>query len=448
MSHPWEKNWDFIRSLAKGGQGITRLLRCKTNPSITGVLKYLVNNRNPSARARMSREVANLNSLSPLGARIPKVLEHNTETFFDPSSELYLIMEYISGETLKSEVELNGPVSIDRAIEISIDLCETMKIAHLEGIVHRDLKPDNIILSTEKHGVYIVDYGLSFNETDEDLTETLETFRNKFLDLPECNSPGGNRRDPRSDVTAVCACFYYMLTGHRPGQLHDSAGKPPHQRDGYKIRESHPSDYRVSQIEMLLDKGLVVPITSRFQSIDDLVQRFRFLKELSASNGRPNPIETAKELSAQLRSLDRKTQLAEFRRPASDLLNSMKDEFIKMYGSLERFQCAFTDIGKNIPLESGLDEVCGPVNVVLSVNNHEAIRVRSYKVGSRGEQCIVCACDFEPATDRRKATPIGWKEIAWYETTTSGVLRSLRDEFTIWLDNNLKSLAKDVLGSL
>lgn len=155
MSRPWEKNWDDIGALAKGGQGITRLVRRKTDPSTTGVLKYLLNNRNASARARMSREVANLNSLSPLGARIPKVLEHNTESFLDHSSELYLIMEYISGKTLKSEIESNGHFSIDRAIEISIDLCETIEIAHSEGIVHRDLKPDNIILSIEKQCVYI-----------------------------------------------------------------------------------------------------------------------------------------------------------------------------------------------------------------------------------------------------------------------------------------------------
>ena len=65
----------------------------------------------------------------------------------------YLVMEYIEGEPL------SGPLPLDRALRIAIELAGALDFAHRKGIVHRDLKPANILAS--KSGVKILDFGLA-----------------------------------------------------------------------------------------------------------------------------------------------------------------------------------------------------------------------------------------------------------------------------------------------
>jgi serine/threonine protein kinase len=68
-------------------------------------------------------------------------------------------MEYIKGQSLKERIE-SGPMRIDEAIEIAIQIGEGLQEAHEQEIVHRDIKPANIML-TEKRQAKIVDFGLA-----------------------------------------------------------------------------------------------------------------------------------------------------------------------------------------------------------------------------------------------------------------------------------------------
>src|SRR5262245_45124081 len=146
MPHPWETAWEVLDRLSVGGQGVTHLVKAKIDGS-QGVLKYLKNNKSAAARGRMRREVASLQSLAPLGASVPKVIEHNTDAADDASVELYLVMEHIPGQTLKQFVEGVQRLPVDSALRFTLELCRTVGIAHKETVVHRDLKPDNIIVT-------------------------------------------------------------------------------------------------------------------------------------------------------------------------------------------------------------------------------------------------------------------------------------------------------------
>jgi serine/threonine protein kinase len=349
---------------------------------------------------------------------------------------------------LKEHVEHQRKLSIDRASDFALALCETVKIAHTEGILHRDIKPDNIIIrDAERNELYIVDYGLSFNATDEDLTETVETFRNKFLDLPETNTPGGNRRDPRSDVTALCAVFYYMLSGHHPGHLQDASGKMPHLRPGFTVRDAVASDARTTQVELILSRGLAPQLQSRFQTIDEFAARLASLRQQSSSCPTSDPIATAAELSARLREQDRKTQLVEFQPAANKMLTEFASKLNAIGKKLGRFKLKAGGGGRDGPkLGDGLDPVSGPFTATVSVANHEAKRFRTYKVASRGEQCVVCACDFRSEADKTKPAPTDWREIAWYEGTSTDVIPVLEREFMQWLDGAIQQIAQQVFA--
>lgn len=450
MPHPWDSEWKDLGKLQTGGQGVTRLVESLKSPEHQGVLKYLKNNKSPAARARMRREVASLRALHTLGGKVPEVYSDNTSSSDDDAIELFIVMELIEGPTLEDHVKTNPLLTVNQAIDFSLDLCDTVKIAHAESILHRDIKPDNIIVrNVEDHDLCIVDYGLSFNANDDALTETVETFRNKFLDLPETNTPGGNRRDPRSDVTALCAVFYFMLTGHHPGHLQDASGRLPHLRPGFSVRDVIAGDARHAQVELLLSQGLAPQLQARFQSIDELATRLVSLKEQDAGAANYDPVTTALQLSRQLRAADRTTQLKEFQPVADQVMHEFVHRTRDVAQELGRFSLKFGAGGNNGPkLHDGTDGVTGPFTATVKANHHNDIsRIRVYKVGSRGEQCVVLGANI--ATDgqsgRHETCP--WEEVVWYEGKADDVHDALDFDLKRWLDTALQEIAAEILGS-
>jgi serine/threonine protein kinase len=446
MSHPWDKHWEEDHPLRPGGQGITRLVKHKEDSGRQGVLKYLKNNKSMQARARMRREVASLQSLAALNGKVPRVLEDNSGSYEDSSVELYLVMEFIDGPTLKEFVEKNGALGIDRAAHFALALCGTMKIAHAESILHRDIKPDNIIVrDADKDDLYLVDYGLSFNKDDSDLTQTAEQFKNKFLDLPETNTPSGSNRDPRSDITAVCGVFYYMLTKHAPGHLQDGSGKMPHLRPGFSLRDSLKDDTRVTQVELILSRGLAPQLQNRFQTIDELSERLTTLLQQAGQQTAADPIARAAELSLHLKERDRKTQLAECRPIANELMN----QFIKRVNSigkeLKSFKAGMVRVGLDVP-KPNLEVVSEPCSVTLEVEHHGAQRQRIYLVGARGEQCVVVACTRSIPKRHEQAQFGEWQEVAWYQGQPGDAIDILTNEFKQWLDKNIEEVFNEILA--
>ena len=445
MAHPWESHWLDTGKLGGGGQGVARRVTSITDPHLTGVLKYLKNNKSSAARSRMRREVAALQSLVPLGAKVPSVLDHNTELADDLDVELYLVMEYIPGDTLKALVEARRTLTVDEALALTLDVCRTLQIGHREPLLHRDIKPDNIIVrDAAESDVVIIDYGLSFNSESDDLTETEETFRNKFLDLPETNTPGSNRRDLRSDVTQTCGLLYYMLTGHRPGHLNDGSGAPPHMRRGYSVREAVATDERVTAIESILNRGFTVSLDSRFQTIDELISRLEALQHGRWGSRKRDPIATALELSKQLQQQDKITKAA-VRRPAVEKLMQVTTTAIGAIASkLDGFGVQIYPGGIDIALPIDMELISGPYTIAIGVNNHSCMRMRVYAVGIRGNQCVVltAAC----AIDKYGQATVGkWKEVAWYDDVIPQRDLDIEVECSEWLDDSLQSLVTEVL---
>src|SRR5262249_17102671 len=101
-------------------------------------------------------------------ARAMSHLQHpNTvKVFFYGELEygsLYIVMEYLEGKNLNQVVRKEGPLPVERAIPVLVQVCGALEEAHLQGIVHRDLKPENIFLSTNsglKDFPKVLDFGL------------------------------------------------------------------------------------------------------------------------------------------------------------------------------------------------------------------------------------------------------------------------------------------------
>jgi serine/threonine protein kinase len=440
----WEEKWKFIEPLGKGGQGVTSLVTSADGSVPKAVLKKLKNRNDAQSRGRMFREVGNQRVLHNVGCAVPQVLDDNVGSFEEEGTELFVVMEYISGKTLAQLVKDQGPLSLEVAVGLVAKIADIVNVAHAQGILHRDLKPDNVMVrDLQKHDVVVIDYGLSFNDEDEDLTRMSETIRNKFLDLPENNTPGGSRRDSRSDVTALCGILYFCLTGHTPGHLQSSDGRLPHMRPGFSIRERIGNDPRLRQLETFFDCGFSPTIEYRFQNIQEFLSRLRQSAESGAGTGVADPVEIARRASDRLRRGDRKTQLQEFAASGKQVVAAIDKYVQSIHNKLGRFHLTTTS-ANNIPRPpAGFDWVPN-VGTLCQLNaaHHNTLHQRHYRVASRGEQCVLLCMDlFRPGDSGAPQATGDWKEVYWFGGTGEPDTATAQVDVQDWVGKSIEDLS-------
>jgi len=135
--------------------------------------------------------------------------------------ELYLVMEYLVGTALSTEVA-KGAMAVTRGVDILEQMCAALARAHDLGVVHRDLKSDNILLTVRggrKDFVKILDFGLAALARDPRLAP-----KGAIFGTPEYMSPEqarGEDAGPQSDLYALGILFFEMLTGQLPFRSSD-----------------------------------------------------------------------------------------------------------------------------------------------------------------------------------------------------------------------------------
>jgi eukaryotic-like serine/threonine-protein kinase len=131
----------------------------------------------------------------------------------------YLVMEFLDGNDVASELSRRGPLPIAEAVDYVLQACEALAEAHAAGIVHRDLKPANLFLASRPGGsriVKIIDFGIAKSEESaSSLTATSGTIGSPMYMSPEqIRSP--KAVDQRGDVWSLGVTCYELLTGRLP----------------------------------------------------------------------------------------------------------------------------------------------------------------------------------------------------------------------------------------
>ncbi len=130
-------------------------------------------------------------------------------------SRLYMVIEWVDGRLLRSILNEERKLPIDRAVRIALAVCEALDSMHKHGVVHRDLKPENIMVG-EGDTIKLIDFGIAMKEDARRLTYAGTS---PLLGTPDYISPEqvkGQRGDQRSDIYALGAMLYEMLTGEPP----------------------------------------------------------------------------------------------------------------------------------------------------------------------------------------------------------------------------------------
>jgi len=140
----------------------------------------------------------------------------------NPDPVHFLVMEYLDGQSLASHLA-QGPLPLDQAMQIGIQMADALDKAHRCGVVHRDLTPANVVLT--KSGAKLLDFGLAtLTDPEAELDPTraltrLDPLGHQIVGTPYYMSPEqakGLPADHRSDIFSMGVLLYQMVTGRRP----------------------------------------------------------------------------------------------------------------------------------------------------------------------------------------------------------------------------------------
>ena len=132
---------------------------------------------------------------------------------------LFYVMEYVEGESLRQRLGRQGPLPVDEAVRITVEVGDALQYAHENGVIHRDVKPENILLS--RGHALVSDFGIAKLMEERGSTEgPALTGAGIAVGTAAYMSPeqasGDKRIDPRSDVYSLAAVLYEMLAGEPP----------------------------------------------------------------------------------------------------------------------------------------------------------------------------------------------------------------------------------------
>jgi len=201
----------------------------------------------------------------------------NIVTIYEVGEEAgrtYLAMEFLDGHTLRNEIDTNGFLSPDRAVEVATAILEALDYAHQHGVIHRDIKPDNIQLLSDGR-IKLTDFGIARLTFEPNLTIDGQIFGTPSYMLPE--QVVGKEIDARSDLFSVGTVMYEMLSGRKPFQG-DSVVSIT-----YSIMNAHPEQIQNLSwpLWQFLERALDKTPAMRFGSAHEMAEALKQAVEAS-----------------------------------------------------------------------------------------------------------------------------------------------------------------------
>lgn len=190
---------------------------------------------------------------------------------FEENNTAYIVMEYLSGDTLKKRVKDNK-LSFDEMKELMEPVCHALMKIHQFGVVHLDVSPDNIMLSGEK-GAKLLDFGgaKTIGVKEDDVI----AFKRGYAPLEQRMENG--KVGQWTDVYATAATMYYCLTGVKPTDAME-------RKAGAELERPSKKGAKIPKVaEDAIMKALELNPADRYQTMEEFWDALSIKKKKNTS---------------------------------------------------------------------------------------------------------------------------------------------------------------------
>ncbi|MFN9113508.1 MAG: serine/threonine protein kinase, partial [Bacteroidota bacterium] len=196
---PGLNHWVCIKELFPSGL-------CVRGPENTVVFQGKEALDFPGFRKRFIREAQELARFRhPNIVRVSEVFEANQTAYF--------VMDFVEGETLRDLVLREGRLKPEQALPLMHSLLDAVETVHNAGMLHRDIKPDNVLVEPSGK-VVLIDFGSAKSFEDGRTLSQTAILTPGYAPLEQYSDTA--TRGPFTDIYALGATFYFMLTGRKP----------------------------------------------------------------------------------------------------------------------------------------------------------------------------------------------------------------------------------------
>jgi serine/threonine-protein kinase len=282
--------YEIQAAIGAGGMGEVYKAR-DTRLDRTVAIKILPGelSADPDRRTRFEREARAIAALNhPHICTLHDIGTHEGTT--------YLVMEHLPGQTLADRL-LKGPLPLPQALDVAVQIAEALDAAHKHGIIHRDLKPGNVMLTSSGAGrsgvvtAKLLDFGLAKlarhgerpaieSQTHMPTQAAPVTAQGTILGTLQYMAPEqleGREADTRTDLWALGAILYEMLTGRRAFEGESQASLITAIMSSQPPPVSAVQPITPSALERVVDRCLAKDPDARWQNASDLAAELAWL---------------------------------------------------------------------------------------------------------------------------------------------------------------------------
>ncbi len=262
-----DDKYEILTLIGQGGMSKVYLARDKRLNKQWAVKEIQKKARDKNNEVVVQSAIAEANMIKQLDhPSIVRIVD-----IIDNPDVIYIIEDYIEGETLNSILEENGAQPQELVIEWAMQICEALEYLHTRkpAIIYRDMKPSNVMLKPDGN-IKIIDFGIAREYKEQSLADTV-SLGTKGYAAPE-QFGGKGQTDARTDVYCLGVTLYHLVTGHSPCD-------PPYEI--YPIRHWNPQ--LDPGLEAVIEKCTQLNPNDRYQSCAELLYALQHYQENGAA---------------------------------------------------------------------------------------------------------------------------------------------------------------------
>ena len=262
-----DNKYEVLKQIGKGGMSTVYLAMDKRLNKQWAVkeIKKVANDKNNEIVVQSLLIEANM--MKKLDhPSLPRIVD-----IIDSGKTIYVVMDYIEGESLDKILASSGAQPQDKVIEWAKQLCDVLRYLHSQNppIIYRDMKPANVMLKPEGT-LKVIDFGIAREFKEHNISDTV-SLGTKGYAAPE-QFGGMGQTDARTDIYCLGVTLYHLVTGQNPSE-------PPYEM--YPIRQWNPS--LSSGFEAIITKCTQLNPDDRYQNCDELMYALEHYNEMDST---------------------------------------------------------------------------------------------------------------------------------------------------------------------